>query len=88
MKTDKLFDVSGKKVLITGSTGGLGSSFAKGMAENGAVVILNSRNTEKLRMQLKQFRNEGFKAYGYAFDVTDSAQINNAVEQINSEWEQ
>ncbi len=85
MKTDKLFDVSGKKVLITGSTGGLGSSFAKGMAENGAVVILNSRNTEKLRMQLKQFRNEGFKAYGYAFDVTDSAQINNAVEQINSE---
>jgi gluconate 5-dehydrogenase len=85
MKTDKLFDVTGKKVLITGSTGGLGSSFAKGMAENGAVVILNGRNTEKLNRQLNQFRDEGFKAYGYAFDVTDSAQINHAVEQINSE---
>ncbi|MDD4144822.1 MAG: SDR family NAD(P)-dependent oxidoreductase [Prolixibacteraceae bacterium] len=85
MRTDNLFNVSGKKVLITGSTGGLGSSFAKGMAENGAVVILNGRNTEKLKTQLQQFQEWGFKAYGYAFDVTDSEQINNAVEQINSE---
>jgi len=85
MKTQKLFDITNKKVLITGSTGGLGSSFAKGMAENGAVVLLNGRNTDKLDKQLKQFHELGFKAYGYAFDVTDSDQINDAIENISSE---
>jgi gluconate 5-dehydrogenase len=85
MKTNKLFDITNKKVLITGSTGGLGSSFAKGMAENGAVVILNGRDTGKLNNQLEQFKKWGFKAHGYAFDVTDTLQINNAVNQIYSE---
>ncbi len=85
MKTNKLFDITNKIVLITGSTGGLGSSFAKGLAENGAIVILNGRNTNKLYRQLKQFQKSGFKAYAYAFDVTDSEQINDAIERINTE---
>ncbi len=41
MKAEKLFDIKGKVALVTGSTGGLGSVFARCLADNGAIVVLN-----------------------------------------------
>jgi gluconate 5-dehydrogenase len=85
MKATDLFNVSGKIALITGSTGGLGNSFAKGLAENGATIILNGRNKEKLDEQVATFKASGYQVHGYVFDVTNSAQINKAVTQITNE---
>lgn len=85
MKAEKLFDIKGKIALVTGSTGGLGSIFAEGLAENGCIVILNSRNQEKVDEQAKQFNKLGYQAHGYAFDITDGAQVNRAVQQIHDE---
>ena len=34
-----LFDVSGKKVIFTGATGGLGQSMAEGLLEAGAEAV-------------------------------------------------
>lgn len=36
-----MFDLTGKKVLITGSTQGIGLALAKGFAEQGAIVYIN-----------------------------------------------
>lgn len=83
MKTENLFNIEGKIALVTGSTGGLGSLFAKGLAENGCIVILNSRTQDKADKQVKQFKESGYEAYAYAFDVTDSEQINQAVKHIS-----
>ncbi len=80
-----LFDISGKVALVTGSTGGLGSSLAKGLAENGATVILNGRNEEKVNKQVAEFKDLGYKVYGYSFDVTDSSRIEEVVEKIANE---
>lgn len=85
MKAEKLFNIEGKIALITGSTGGLGSLFAKGLAENGCRVILNSRSQEKVDSQVKEFLRLGYSVKGYAFDVTDSERINQAVQQIKEE---
>jgi gluconate 5-dehydrogenase len=85
MKAANLFDISGKIALITGSTGGLGSGFAKGLAVNGAIVILNGRNKKKLDEQVRDFKAAGYEAHGYVFDVTNSVEITRAVEQINTE---
>ena len=71
--------------MITGSTGGLGSLFASGLAENGCTVILNSRSREKADAQLKQFNNLGYSAYSSAFDVTNSEEINEAIQLIRKE---
>lgn len=85
MKAKDLFDISGKIALITGSTGGLGSSFAKGLAENGATIILNGRNKEKLEDQVRIFKALGYNVFGYSFDITNSEQVNNAIALINNE---
>jgi gluconate 5-dehydrogenase len=80
-----LFDVEGKIALITGSTGGLGSSFAEGLAQKGATVILNGRNAAKLKQQAAAFKEKGFKAFAYVFDITNSDEINKAVAAIEQE---
>ncbi|EYD77237.1 5-keto-D-gluconate 5-reductase [Rubellimicrobium mesophilum DSM 19309] len=43
-----LFDLSGRRALVTGSSQGIGLALAKGLAEAGAQVILNGRNRDKL----------------------------------------
>ena len=85
MKSEKLSSVQDKIALVTGSTGGLGSLFARGLAENGCRVILNSRSPEKLDRQVQEFSGKGLRAYGYAFDVTDTDQISRAIVMIGRE---
>lgn len=85
MKAEKLFNIKGKIALITGSTGGLGHAFAKGLAENGCIVVLNGRNQKKLDSQVKQFKDSGYQVHGYAFDITSSEQVNSAIRQITEE---
>lgn len=43
----KLFDLTGRVVVITGGNGGIGLGMAKGLAEAGASVSLWGRNAEK-----------------------------------------
>ncbi len=44
-----LFDLSGKRALITGASGYLGSAMARALAEAGAVVVAASRDVERAR---------------------------------------
>jgi gluconate 5-dehydrogenase len=82
---DNIFNVEGKVALVTGSTGALGFSFALGLANHGATVILNSRNKDKLDQKVQELKNEGHRAFGYVFDVTSSVQVNDAVQKIEKE---
>jgi len=47
-----LFDLTGKKTLITGSSQGIGFGIARGLSQAGATIILNGRNEEKLNRAL------------------------------------
>lgn len=80
-----LFDVEGKIVFITGSGRGLGLAYAKGYLEAGATVVMNSTGHEKLATTVEELRKEGYKAFGYAFDVSDEAQVIENVEKIEAE---
>lgn len=56
---EQMFDVSGKVVLITGATGGLGKCAAEGMALAGAKVMITGRSAEKLAQTAAELAKQG-----------------------------
>jgi rhamnulose-1-phosphate aldolase/alcohol dehydrogenase len=73
--------LSGKIALITGSAGGIGKAIAKKFVEEGAVVILNDMNAERLDSAAEEFKKQfGKDAYTTAvLDVTKQDQIDEAL---------
>ena len=63
------------------SAGGIGKAIAKKFVEEGAVVVLNDMNAERLKGAGDEFKGKfGKDAYTTALlDVTKSEQINNAI---------
>lgn len=72
--------LSGKIALVTGSAGGIGKAIAKKFAEEGACVILNDINQERLNASKEDFEKIFGKdtAATTLLDVTDAATIENA----------
>lgn len=83
--TNPLFDLTGKTALITGSTRGLGRSFAEGLAAAGAKIILNGTDAARVKAAVGEMRTAGYQADGVAFDVTDEAAILAAFEKFDAE---
>nr|WP_121270614.1 bifunctional aldolase/short-chain dehydrogenase [Pedobacter schmidteae] len=69
--------LSGKIALITGSAGGIGKAIAKKFVEEGAVVVLNDMNAERLEGAGEEFKNKYDKdSYATAvMNVTSAADI-------------
>ena len=80
----KLFDLSGKTTLITGSSQGIGYALAKGLAEAGSDIILNGRNIEKLRKSAELI-NTKQKIFQLCFDVTDYVQSKQSIDRFETE---
>jgi gluconate 5-dehydrogenase len=83
INASKLFDLSGRTAMITGSTRGIGLALAQGLAESGATVILNSRQQSAVDSAVEQLRAMGLDARGAAFDVADEASVNQAFEAFD-----
>ena len=54
-----LFNLSGKRALITGSTKGIGKAIAERFAEHGAKVVISSRK-EDICIQVRDEINKSF----------------------------
>jgi rhamnulose-1-phosphate aldolase/alcohol dehydrogenase len=69
--------LSGRIALVTGSAGGIGKAIAKKFVEEGAYVILNDMNAERLASAGEEFKAQyGKDAYATAvLDVTSEAHI-------------
>ncbi len=81
----QLFDLSGHRALVTGSSMGIGLALARGLAQHGAHVVLNARQAERLRTVAAKLREEGHSVSEEAFDVTDSDAVTGAVASIETE---
>ena len=79
-----LFDLTGRRILITGSNGGIGYSLALGLAQHGATVILNGRNAEKLHAAAELLREQGLSAEEARFDITDEAEVASGIALLDS----
>lgn len=66
----RLFDLSGRKALVTGASSGLGRHFAKTLAAAGAEVAVASRRTDRLHDLVAEIEAGGGSARAFALDVT------------------
>ena len=87
MNSDKLslpLSLTGKKALITGASGGIGSAIGDAFVAAGAVVTLHGRRTEALQKLKDKY---GDKCHTIACDLTDSDSATSLVTQSASHWD-
>ena len=79
-----LFNLNGKRALITGSSQGIGFALAKGLAAAGVEIVLNGRNAEKLAGTARALEANGLKTHQLAFDATDHTAVRGAIDGFES----
>ncbi|MBP1860055.1 SDR family oxidoreductase [Rhizobium herbae] len=80
-----LFDLSGRRALVTGSSQGIGYALAEGLAAHGAEVILNGRSPDKVEVAVEALRKSGHAAHPAVFDVTDKDSVANGVAAVEAD---
>src|ERR1700753_3609449 len=86
MSEEKLFDLSGRVALITGTSRGLGQYFARALARAGADIAMTSRDRNSLSAFAGEIEGLGRKTFSTDLDVRDYASIQHAVAGIKKNF--
>ncbi|OSP55967.1 SDR family oxidoreductase [Pseudoruegeria sp. SK021] len=79
-ESQELFNLTGRRALITGSSQGIGFALARGLMQAGAEIVLNGRDSDKLSTAAATLRSEGGVIHELPFDATDHAAVRAAVD--------
>ncbi|MDZ4326927.1 MAG: SDR family NAD(P)-dependent oxidoreductase, partial [Pseudomonas sp.] len=77
--------LNGKKVLVTGSSKGIGAAIAKKFALEGAIVIVHGRDRAQADDVVHAIVKQGGRAHRVLGDLTDDAAVGRLVEEA---WKQ
>ncbi len=77
---DTVFDLSGKKALITGASGGIGEQLAKSFFESGAEIIITGTRENSLRQMKEKF---GDRCGFFRCDLSEKSSITDLVSFLN-----
>lgn len=80
-----LFDLTGQRALITGSSQGIGFALARGLAAAGSRIIINGRDEAKLSNAAERLRAEGADVDLLSFDATDHEAVRTAVDGFEAQ---
>ena len=81
-----MFDYTGRVVVVSGASSGLGRQMALGHAKQGATVVITARRLEKLEAVADEIRALGAEAYPIKCDVTDVASVNAAAKEVKEKF--
>jgi gluconate 5-dehydrogenase len=84
MASLEIFDLTGRTALVTGSTRGLGSVLAEGLADCGARVAVHGRDAQAAESAAEALRQKGLDALSTGFDLTDPAAVQAGCEELLS----
>lgn len=79
-------DVTGKRILVTGASSGLGAHFARVLANGGARVAIAARRTERLEDLAAELAAESAEVTPFALDVGDPASIVEGIAALAADW--
>ena len=82
----ELFALTGKRALVTGSSQGIGFALAQGLAEHGAEIVLNGRDTGKLEAATAKLKSAVHKVSAAGFDVTQAEATKDGVAAIEKNF--
>jgi NAD(P)-dependent dehydrogenase (short-subunit alcohol dehydrogenase family) len=77
----QLFDLTGRKALITGGSRGLGLQMAQALGEAGAKVIISSRKAADLEQAVMTLQDSGIDARWIAADAGKAEDINRLADE-------
>lgn len=80
-----LFDLTGRRALVTGSSQGIGLALAEGLSDYGASVVLNGRDPARVTAAAESLAARGRRASASVFDVTDPAAVAKAVDALEAD---
>ena len=80
-----LFSLAGRRALVTGSSQGIGLALAKGLAAQGASIVLNGRNAGRLAEAVAELASAGYEAKTAVFDVTDDSAVEAGVALVEQD---
>ena len=75
-----------KIVFITGATSGIGEGCARKFASQGADLILNGRNIEKLNALKQELNAQGTDVLLLPFDVRNRQDMKQAIDSLEGKW--
>jgi NAD(P)-dependent dehydrogenase (short-subunit alcohol dehydrogenase family) len=79
--------LTGARVLVTGSSRGIGADTVRYFAEAGAKVVVNYRNKEKRALQLvAKIEEAGGEAIAIGADLTDEASLATMFDTVRDAW--
>jgi NAD(P)-dependent dehydrogenase (short-subunit alcohol dehydrogenase family) len=83
----KQFSLEGKSAIITGAGSGLGAAVAKGFAMAGSNLALVDSNPEAVKKLAEELTNAGYRAIAVKADVTNAAEVKEAVQMTVKEFD-
>jgi gluconate 5-dehydrogenase len=79
---ERLFGLGGKRALITGGYGGIGSAVAQGLAVMGAKVAVAGHDRDKAVAFAESLCSQGYQAYAASFDVTSVEETQRMTDEV------
>ncbi|MBT3659288.1 MAG: SDR family oxidoreductase [Rhodospirillaceae bacterium] len=82
----KLFDLTGKTALITGSSRGIGKAIAMAMVDAGARVVISSRKLDACEAVAAEINDAGGEAMALPCNVSDRDSLRTLVGEVIDAW--